>query len=136
VPYIQFVFALELALRGLRRKPFPPRGKWTVIICLAVIGLLTLTNFLVADIIRTHNSCFASLLWFVAHYAVGCFALLVGTSSSILICAVVVATKLYRSVKIEVTQRVYVSNMVYYMALAFVSNVSGQSPDVFVVSRR
>jgi hypothetical protein len=132
VPYTHFVFALELALRGLRRKPFPPRGKWAVPICLAVIGLLTLTNFLVADFIRTQNFCFASLFWFVAHYAVLCFALLIAISSTILMCAVAVAAKLYRSINIEVTERVCASRMVYYMALAFVSNVSDQHAGTLV----
>lgn len=126
MPYIQFVFALELTLRGLRRKPFSPRGKWAVPICLAVIGLLTLTNFLVADFIRTEDFCFASLFWFVAHYGLLCFVLLVAISSTILLCTVAVAAKLCRNINIEITERVCASRMVYYMALAFVSNVSVQ----------
>ncbi|KAJ9151436.1 RBR-type E3 ubiquitin transferase [Coniochaeta hoffmannii] len=122
VPYTQLVFAVELALRGMRKKPFAPRGKWTVTICLATIGLLTLANFLVADFIRTNDFCFGSLFWFVAKYSVGCFGILVAIASIILICFFTVAVKLYRSIKIEVTERVCASRMVYYMALAFVSN--------------
>lgn len=116
---------MELALRGLRKKPFAPRGKWTVTICLTTIGLFTLANFLVADFIRTPDFCFSSLFWFVARYAVGCFAVLVLVTATILICVIIVAVRLYRSIKIEVTERVCASRMVYYMALAFVSNVSG-----------
>jgi hypothetical protein len=100
---------------------------------MTVIGLLTLTNFLVADFIRSQDFCFASLFWFVAKYAVGCFAILVGVSSVILISFVVVAVKLYRSIKIEVTERVCASRMVYYMALAFVSNVSGHQFPWFIL---
>lgn len=125
VPYTQLVFSVEMALRGLGKKPFAPRGKWTVTICLTMIGLFTLANFLVADFVRTQEVCFASLFWFVAKYAVGCFAILVVVSSMILISVVIVATRLYRSIKIEVTERVCASRMVYYMALAFISNVSG-----------
>lgn len=125
VPYTQLVFAVELALRGMRKQPFAPRGKWTVTICLTTIGLLTLANFLVADFIRTNDFCFGSLFWFVAKYSVGCFAILVAVASIILVCVIAVAVKLYRSIKIEVTERVCASRMVYYMALAFISNVSG-----------
>lgn len=124
VPYTQLVFAVELALRGLRKKPFAPRGKWTVTICLTTIGLLTLANFLVADFIRTNDFCFGSLFWFVAKYSVGCFAVLVAVASIILVCVFTVAVKLYKSIKIEVTERVCASRMVYYMALALISNVS------------
>lgn len=133
VPYTQLVFAVELALRGMRKKPFAPRGKWTVTICLATIGLLTLANFLVADFIRTNDFCFGSLFWFVAKYSVGCFGILVAIASIILICFFTVAVKLYRSIKIEVTERVCASRMVYYMALAFVSNVRGFLPCVRVL---
>ncbi|KAB5563360.1 hypothetical protein GE09DRAFT_1219918 [Coniochaeta sp. 2T2.1] len=122
VPYTQLVFAVELALRSMRRKPFAPRGKWTVTICMTTIGLLTLTNFLVADFIRSNDFCFGSLFWFVAKYAVGCFAILVAVASIIFACFIMVAVKLYRSIKIEVTERVCASRMVYYMALAFISN--------------
>ncbi|OIW29899.1 hypothetical protein CONLIGDRAFT_575252 [Coniochaeta ligniaria NRRL 30616] len=122
VPYTQLVFAAELALRGMRKKPFAPRGKWTVTICLTTIGLLTLANFLVADFIRTNDFCFGSLFWFVAKYSVGCFAVLVAVASIILVCFFIVAVRLYRSIKIEVTERVCASRMVYYMALAFISN--------------
>jgi hypothetical protein len=123
VPYTQLVFAVELTLRGLRKKPFEPRGKWTVTICLATIGLLTLSNFLVADFIRTNDFCFGSLFWFVAKYSAGCFGILVAIASIIMVCFIIVAVKLYRSIKIEVTERVCASRMVYYMALAFISNV-------------
>jgi len=125
VPYTQLVFAVELALRGMGKQPFAPRGKWTVTICLTTIGLLSLTNFLVADFIRTQDFCFGSLFWFVAKYSVGCFAVLVTIVSIILACIVTVAVKLYRSIKIEVTERVCASRMVYYMCLAVISNVSG-----------
>jgi hypothetical protein len=125
VPYTQLVFAVELALRGIRKKPFAPRGKWTVTICLTTIGLLTLANFLVADFIRTNDFCFGSLFWFVAKYSAGCFGVLVAVASIILVCFFTVAVRLYRSIKIEVTERVCASRMVYYMALAVISNVSG-----------
>ncbi|KAK3325517.1 hypothetical protein B0H66DRAFT_127310 [Apodospora peruviana] len=134
VPYIQLVFALEITMRGLQKKqPFAPRGKWTVTICLTIIGLLILTNFLVANFDRSPNFCLTSLFWFVAHYSVGCFAVLVGITSTLLVCVVIVFVRLHRSTKIEVTERVAASRMVYYMALGAISS-GFMIPYFFVMS--
>lgn len=124
-PYIQLVFAVEITMRALRKKPFPPRGKWTVAICVTVIGLLTLTNFLVADFVRVRDFCFASLFFFIAKYGTGCFAVLTAITSILIVCAVIIFVRLHRSTKIEVTERVTGSRMVYYLALAAISNVCG-----------
>lgn len=129
VPYIQLIFGLEVAIRGLQKKePFGARGKWAVTICLTIIGLLILANFLVANFDRAPNFCLTSLFWFVAHYSVGCFAMLTGIASTLLVCLVIVFVRLHRSTKIEVTERVAASRMVYYMALAIVSTVSASPP--------
>ncbi|KAK0728122.1 hypothetical protein B0T26DRAFT_639809 [Lasiosphaeria miniovina] len=121
-PYTQLVFGIETAVRALRKDPFAPRGKWTVSICLAIIGILVLANFLVADFDQSPNFCLTSLFWFVAHYSVGCFALLTGIVSSLIICLVVIFVRLHRSIKVEVTARVAASRMVYYLALAIISS--------------
>lgn len=119
------VFGVEIAARALRKKdqPFAPRAKWDVTICLAIIGMLCLVNFLVANFDRSVNFCLLSLFWFVEHYVTGCFALLVGIVSILMICVGIIFTKLTRSIKIEVTARVAASRMVYYLALAILSNV-------------
>jgi len=127
--YTQLVFGVETAMRALRKdQPFAPRAKWAVTICLATIGLLCLINFLVANFDRSLNFCLLSLFWFVAHYSTGCFALLVGITSTLLVCTGIIFLKLTRSIKIEVTARVAASRMVYYMALAIISNVSFLEP--------
>ncbi|KAK4188232.1 hypothetical protein QBC35DRAFT_210521 [Podospora australis] len=120
-PYIQLVFAVEITLRALRKEPFGPRGKWNVTICSAVIGLLVLAKFLLADFDQSPNFCLTSLFWFVAHYATACFGLLTAIASILLICIVVIFVKLSRSIHIEVTARVAASRMVYYLALALIS---------------
>ncbi|KAK3378446.1 hypothetical protein B0H63DRAFT_247591 [Podospora didyma] len=121
-PYTQLVFGLEIAMRALKKNPFAPRGKWDVSICLFIISMLTLANFLVADFDQSPNFCLTSLFWFVAHYSVGCFGLLVGIVSTLLICAVVIFVRLHRSIEVEVTARVSASRTVYYLALAIISN--------------
>ncbi|EAA31862.3 hypothetical protein GE21DRAFT_7316 [Neurospora crassa] len=121
VPYIQLVFGLEVTIRGLLKKPFAPRGRWNVTICLSVVGLLLLLNLLVAIFDRSSNFCLTSLFWFVAHYSVWCFGLLVGISGLLLVCVVVIFVRLHRSNKIALIERAAASRMVYYMTLAIIS---------------
>jgi hypothetical protein len=117
------VFGVEIAIRALKKKPFAPRRKYSVSICLSIIGMLLLANFLIAIFDRSPNFCLASLFWFVAHYSVICFGLFVAITAIILTCTVVIFVRLHRSIKVEVTARVAASRMVYYLALAVISNV-------------
>lgn len=123
VPYTQLVFAVEIAIRALRKQPFAPRARYNVSTCLSIIGMLILANFLVAVFDRSPNFCLTSLFWFVAHYSVLCFALFVAITAIVFICTVVIFVRLLRSTKVEVTARVSASRMVYYLALAVISNV-------------
>ncbi len=122
-PYIQLVFGVEVAIRGLQKKPFAPRGKYNVSVCLSIVGMLVLANFLIADFDQSPNFCLTSLIWFVSHYSVVCFSLLVAIVSLVIISAVIIFVRLHRSIKVEVTARVAASRMVYYLALAAISNV-------------
>jgi hypothetical protein len=124
-PFIQVIFALELTMRAMKkRKPFQPRSKWSVPICLVIIKLLVLASFLVADFERAGDFCFASLFWFVAHWARGLFAVLTTIVATSIICAVIIVLRLKQSTGVEVTERVTASRMVFYLALASVTNVS------------
>jgi hypothetical protein len=127
-PYTQLVFGLELAIRALRKHPFAPRARYNVSVCLSIIGMMVLANFLVADFDQSPNFCLSSLFWFVAHYSILCFGLLVAITAVVLICTIVVFVRLHRSIKVEVTARVAASKMVYYLALAVISNVCPLNP--------
>ncbi len=131
MPYIQLVFALEVTLRGLRKEPFPPRRKWAVTICLVIVGMLLLVNFLVADFVRSPDICFGSLFYFVASYAGGCFVALLVIAIIIAACTVIIFVRLSRSAKMETSERVAASRMVYYLTLAVVSIVSPLSQHEF-----
>lgn len=131
VPYIQLVFGVEFAIRGLRKKPFPARGRYTTTICLIILGMLLLTNFLVADFIRSPDFCFASLFWFVAIYSRGCFAVLLAIDIILVLCTAIIFVRLTRSTKIDIAERISASRMVYYLALGILSNVSFQNPPGF-----
>ncbi|OTA61265.1 hypothetical protein K449DRAFT_331384 [Hypoxylon sp. EC38] len=122
VPYIQLVFGLEVTLRACRNRPFPPRGKWNIPICLAIVKLLLLGTGLVGFFIRPPNFCFASLFWFVARWAKGGFVLLLMIAIILAICSVLIFLKLSRYSLIEDSERISASRMVYYLALAVVTN--------------
>lgn len=121
VPYIQLVFALEVAIRSLRKNPLPPRGKWNVTICLAIVGTFLLITYLVTLFIRPPNFCFASLFWFVQRWKEGCFALLVLISAVLFGCAMIIFFRLHNNSRIENAERVAASRMVYFLAVAFIS---------------
>ncbi|ORY71219.1 uncharacterized protein BCR38DRAFT_479737 [Pseudomassariella vexata] len=123
VPYIQLIFGLEVALRGLRSKPFPQRSKWTVAICLAGLKIVLMITGLVAFFIRAPDFCFASLFFFVARWAEGGFVLLLVIAVLLTICAVTIFIKLTRNADIETSERVLASRMVYYLALAIISTL-------------
>ncbi|KAI1308875.1 hypothetical protein F5Y03DRAFT_84344 [Xylaria venustula] len=122
VPYTQLAFAVETTLRALNSDPFPPRSKWTVAICLTIIKIALLATGLVTFFIRAPNFCFASLFWFVAKWAEGGFALLIGIVVILAVCAVIIYVKLTRSSMIEDDERVGASRMIYYIALAIIPN--------------
>ncbi|KAI0870397.1 hypothetical protein GGS24DRAFT_109476 [Hypoxylon argillaceum] len=122
VPYIQLVFSIEITLRALKSTPFPPRSKWTVAICLTIVKIALLATGLLTFFIRPPNFCFASLFWFVAKWAEGGFALLIGIVVILAACAVVIYIKLTRYSTIEDDERIGASRMIYYIALAIIPN--------------
>lgn len=122
VPYIQLVFTVETTLRALKSNPFPPRGKWTVAICMTTVKTALLATGLATFFIRAPNVCFASLFWFVAKWAEGGFALLLTIVVILAVCAVIIYIRLTRFSMIEDDERVGASRMVYYVALAIIPN--------------
>ncbi|KAJ3569269.1 hypothetical protein NPX13_g6143 [Xylaria arbuscula] len=123
VPYVQVVFSIETASRALSSYPFPPRSKWTVPICLTIVKIALLATGLVTFFIRAPNICFASLFWFVAKWAEGGFAILIGIVLTMVACAVTIYLKLTRCSMIEEDERISASRMIYYIALAIIPNV-------------
>ncbi|KAM0275063.1 hypothetical protein ACHAQH_007583 [Verticillium albo-atrum] len=123
VPYIQFVFGLEVTSRALRQQPFAGRGKWTVAGCLAIVGTLLLITFVVTLFIRPPNFCFASLFWFVQRWKDGVFILLILIAATLLICTAIIFWRLHNNCHIEESERVAASRMVYYLVMAIISTV-------------
>ncbi|KAH8652389.1 hypothetical protein BX600DRAFT_553774 [Xylariales sp. PMI_506] len=122
VPFLQVIFGIEIAARGLRSNPFPPREKWTVSVCLGVFLCLMLIMALVAFFLPSPDICFACLFWFVAKWAEGGFALFTMISVFLIACATIVFRKLGHST-IDPVERVQASRMVYYLAVGVISNL-------------
>lgn len=122
VPYIQLVFGLEVAFRALKKRPFPPRGKWNIAICLVIVKVLLVITGLVGVFVQPPTFCFASLFWFVAKWAKGGFAILLIITVVLATCIAIIFTKLTRYSIIEDSERVAASRMVFYLALAVVTN--------------
>ncbi|KAK8035371.1 hypothetical protein PG993_010366 [Apiospora rasikravindrae] len=123
VPFLQVVFALEVTFRGVRSKPFPSRGKWTVAICLATFVIMLLATGLVAFFNAAANICYASLFWFVAKWAQGGFILFTLISAVLAASTLTVFIQLTRHATIETTERVLASRMVYYLGVGMISNI-------------
>jgi len=100
--------------------------------------MLLLSNFLVADFLRSPDVCFASLFWFVSQYAQGCFVILLVIAIILFVGIAIIFVRLSRSVTVETCQRVTASRMVYYLALAVLSNVSSPplSPSLDATARQ
>ncbi|TLS24907.1 hypothetical protein PpBr36_08432 [Pyricularia pennisetigena] len=122
VPVIQFVFGLEVMFRGVRSQPFPKRGPWAVRLCLILIGLLTLGAFVVAIVAKSPDFCYASLFWFVSRYSLGIFVILLIITVLLFGATVITFMRLSRNSGIDATERMGASRMVFYLALAIISN--------------
>ncbi|KAH8840677.1 hypothetical protein MCOR27_005609 [Pyricularia oryzae] len=122
VPIIQLVFALEVTFRGIRSQPFAKRGPWAVRLCLILIGLSTLGAFVVALVAKSPDFCFASLFWFVARYSLGIFVVLLIITIILFGATVTTFMRLSRNSGIDTTERMGASRMVFYLALAVISN--------------
>ncbi|ROW11727.1 hypothetical protein VPNG_05613 [Cytospora leucostoma] len=120
-PYIQLVFGVETAIRGLRSHS-SARRQWTVTICLSIVAIFLLISLLVATADRAPDYCFASLFWIIEHYAEGSFVLFLGISIILIIAIITIILSLSKSLMIEPVERLAASRMVYYLILGFISN--------------
>ncbi|KAK7413455.1 hypothetical protein QQX98_007680 [Neonectria punicea] len=121
-PYLQVAFGLELSIRALKRRVFQSRGKWNVLICVVVVGLCLLVTYLVTFAVRPPNFCFACLVWFLQHYKLACFGILITAVVILIAEAVVISVKLMKATNLGPTERIEASRMVYFLVVAAVTN--------------
>ncbi|KAF5008827.1 hypothetical protein FDECE_4917 [Fusarium decemcellulare] len=120
-PFIQMIFGMELTIRITKPNIFPARGRWNVVMCLVVIGLLLVLTYGITFAIRPSNFCFAGLFWYLHRYNRGCFGLLTTIVSLMLIQCGIISFKLHTGAKMSFAERDEASRMVYYMVVALVS---------------
>jgi uncharacterized membrane protein HdeD (DUF308 family) len=128
VPFIQLIFGIETTLRAFAQQPFPARRKWVVPlgVAVAIAGLVAL--YAVTLKLRPPELCFASLFWFTQAWRPVCFGLLVAITSTLLLCLFVVFFRLRHGKVTSAVERTSASHMVYYIAVAVISNVRSAHP--------
>lgn len=124
VPYLQFVFSMETAVRALRKRAFASFGKWTVSVCVAIVVVALAGTYAVTRFVRAPNFCFASLYWFVQRWRVACFSILVAITGSLVLACGLTFMRLFYSTNAGAVERIAASRMVYYMCIAAITNVS------------
>ncbi|KZZ96506.1 hypothetical protein AAL_03735 [Moelleriella libera RCEF 2490] len=122
VPFVQFAFGLEATFQAVRwRNPFSPRHRWSVPACLAVAGSGLLAAYVTSRFMLPSNFCFASLVFYLKRYGLGCFGTLVGMSVIMLVGSIASFYRLYQVSGIGEQQRATATWMAYFMALAALS---------------
>ncbi|KAK0392394.1 hypothetical protein NLU13_1889 [Sarocladium strictum] len=122
VPFIQLVFGMETSIRAFCKQPFQSRPIWLVPSLIAGVIVSLLVMFGLTNLALPPNFCFASLIWFIERWGVQCFGLLVGICGALIIGGVATFLRLTHSSRIDPTERLAASRMVYYMFAALLSN--------------
>ncbi|KAK2591018.1 hypothetical protein QQS21_011296 [Conoideocrella luteorostrata] len=121
VPYIQFTFGLEAIFQAVRPyQPFSRRYKWSLPICLAVSVLGLIGTYVLTRFVLPPNFCFASLFFFLRRWGIGCFGMVIGIASTLLMGSLVTVYRLYQVSGIGEQQRITASWMAWFMALGAV----------------
>jgi len=135
VPYIEVVFGLECMRRACRHKPFQPRGKYDVTICVIIILLMLVGTWIPSHLDPEPDHCFASLLWFISGFGETGFILLAAVLGLSIISAITICVRLSTFTTIDPHQRIAASRMVYYLVLGsllVVSNKTTHNPSMLI----
>lgn len=124
VPYMEVVFGLECVRRACRHKPFQPRGKYDVSICLVIIVLMLIGTWIPSHLNPEPDHCFASLLWFISGFGELGFILLAVSLGLSILSAITICVRLSTFTLIDQHQRIAASRMVYYLVLGSITMVS------------
>lgn len=110
--------------RACRHKPFQPRGKYDVTICLIIIALMLIGTWIPSHVDPEPDHCFASLLWFISGFGQSGMVLLAVALATNLASAITICIRLSTFTLVDQHQRIAASRMVYYLVLGCVSMVS------------
>lgn len=127
VPYIEVVFGLECMRRACRHKPFQPRGKYDVTVCLVIIVLMLIATWIPSNVDPEPDHCFASLLWFISGFGEPGLIILATVLALSVLSAITICVRLSTFTLIDQQQRISASRMVYYLVLGSIAIVSERS---------
>lgn len=134
VPYMQFTFGVEATIQALRpNNTFSARNKWSLQACLAIPLLGSIGTYVLTRFVLPPNFCFASLVFFLRRWALGCFGIIVAIASTLLVGSGIVFYRLYQVSGIGEQQRITASWMAWFMVLGGIS-MSITAPFFFSVS--
>lgn len=108
------------------RVPFLTRAKWVVPACLAVTVLCLIITLCATVSNRPPDACYASLFWFIQQWRRGAFGIFFIVTAILTICGFTIFFRLRRSPTFlkASEERLAASQMVYWIAVAMISNVS------------
>ena len=106
------------------RTKFAQRGRWNLYLILGFTAILTIATWALSAVRSTHDTCFASLPWWVGDEkkpAIVLLSLLMGVFVGL---ALIIWFGLFRHVKIEPQERISASRDFYYLLLGAILLVS------------
>lgn len=122
VPYMQLTFGVEAIIQALRpNNPFSARNKWSLQACLAIPLLGSIGTYVLTRFVLPPNFCFASLVFFLRRWALGCFGIIVAIASTLLVGSSIVFYRLNQVSGIGEQQRITASWMAWFMLLGGIS---------------
>ncbi|KAL1964246.1 hypothetical protein VTN77DRAFT_7204 [Rasamsonia byssochlamydoides] len=119
VGFVLFVFGIETVYRGLWKDRFASRGRWNVTICWVAVPVMLLLTWIPTSVRQpAQDSCVARLLVFALPWADVAFGITLGLIISYLAMGGILVAQLLRTAKLDRTERIAASRMVYYLGLA------------------
>ena len=118
------VFSLEIAIRSLRMPKFKPRGKWTILVCAAIVVAAMFSFWLSAFLSKPNQMCWGSLLFWTFHFSRAAIVINVVTIFTSLVTATTLVYQLVKTVQMEKSERIAATRVVYALGVNAVVLVS------------
>jgi hypothetical protein len=126
VGFALLVFAIETVYRGFQKNRFASRGRWNITICWAAVAVMLLLTWIPTVVRQAQDGkCpFDLLILYAIRWADVAFGITLGLIISYLALGTILVVQLLRTTKLDRTERIAASRMVYYLGLAVILFVS------------
>ena len=119
------IFSLETTFRSLCKTRFCPRRKWDTPVYIGVIIVLLIGLWLSAFLVPSPDMCPGFLMWWTEHYTKPAIVLAGGMMLTHVISAIVIVVRLLSTTKIDRSERIAASRIVYSLVINTIILVSG-----------